>query len=99
VQLDGDARDLPVAVALGELLLHARDVHHRRRPRPPAPSPRVAPTPPPSPPWRAGGARWELGRRVEIEEGRKEGDGTEERERERERSGNGSRHAANNPGH
>jgi hypothetical protein len=40
-----------------------------------------------------------LGRRVEIEEGRKEGDGTEERERERERSGNGSRHAANNPGH
>jgi hypothetical protein len=45
----------------------------------------VAPTPPPSPPWRAGGARWELGRRVEIEEGRKEGDGTEERERERER--------------
>jgi len=31
VQRDGDARDLPVAVALGELLLHARDVHHRRR--------------------------------------------------------------------
>lgn len=28
VERDGDARHLPVAVALGELLLHARDVHH-----------------------------------------------------------------------
>lgn len=31
VQRDGDAGDLPVAIALRELLLHARDVHHRRR--------------------------------------------------------------------
>lgn len=30
VERDGDARYLPVAVALGELLLHARDVHHPR---------------------------------------------------------------------
>jgi hypothetical protein len=33
VQLDGDARDLPAVVALGELLLHAWHVHHRRRRR------------------------------------------------------------------
>ena len=52
VQRDGDARDLPVAVALGELLLHARDVHHRRRPAPSPP--RVLP-----PSTSSSSARWE----------------------------------------
>ena len=63
MERDGDARHLPVAIALGELLLHARDVHH---PRSIPPSFVAAPPSPPGSALRSGAMGWEECGRVGV---------------------------------